>query len=182
MLDIGWSELLVIGVVALIVVGPKDLPMMFRTLGRFTAKARSMGREFQRAMDDAARESGVTDSMKDLKGLTSKKGLGLDALESAATKFEKWTPAKPSDPAKMGPATKALAEKTAAASAQRKEAAASKAALAAVAVDPVSKTAAKPAAKSATRPKPAMSVPAAAAADSAAVAAPKPARRKKSDT
>ena len=55
MLDIGWSELLVIGVVALIVVGPKDLPVMFRTLGRFTAKARSMAREFQRAMDDAAK-------------------------------------------------------------------------------------------------------------------------------
>jgi len=43
--DMGMSELLVIGVVALIVVGPKDLPGMFRTLGRFTARAKSMARE-----------------------------------------------------------------------------------------------------------------------------------------
>ena len=86
MLDIGWSELLVIGVVALIVVGPKDLPMMFRTLGRFTAKVRSMGREFQRAMDDAAKQSGMDETVRDLKTMTSKKNLGLDALASAATK------------------------------------------------------------------------------------------------
>ncbi|TMV53453.1 twin-arginine translocase subunit TatB, partial [Thioclava sp. BHET1] len=52
MFDIGWSELLLIGVVALVVVGPKDLPMMFKALGQFTAKARSMAREFQRAMEN----------------------------------------------------------------------------------------------------------------------------------
>ena len=39
MLDLGWTELLVIGIVALIVVGPKDLPKMFRTLGQIMAKA-----------------------------------------------------------------------------------------------------------------------------------------------
>ena len=54
MFDVGWSELLVIGIVALIVVGPRDLPGMFRALGRFTAKARGMAREFQRAMEAAA--------------------------------------------------------------------------------------------------------------------------------
>jgi sec-independent protein translocase protein TatB len=100
MFDIGWSELLLIGVVALIVVGPRDLPGMFRTLGRLTAKARSMGREFSRAMEDAARESGLNEAatdLKDLKGLASKKSLGLDALEKATEKFEKWEP-------KMGPA------------------------------------------------------------------------------
>ena len=42
MFDIGWTELLLIGIVALIVVGPKDLPVMFHTLGRFTAKARGI--------------------------------------------------------------------------------------------------------------------------------------------
>ena len=50
MFDIGWTELMVVGVVALIVIGPKDLPDMFRTMGRFTAKARSMARDFQRAI------------------------------------------------------------------------------------------------------------------------------------
>ena len=58
MLDLGWSELLVIGIVALIVVGPKDLPVLFRNLGRFMGKARGMAREFSRAMNDAADESG----------------------------------------------------------------------------------------------------------------------------
>jgi sec-independent protein translocase protein TatB len=112
MFDIGFGELLLIGIVSLIVVGPKDLPGMFRTLGRFTAKARAMGREFQRAMDDAARDSGVKDAADDLKAMTSKKNLGLDALEKAASKFEKWEPTKPATTPK-GPATQALAEKQA---------------------------------------------------------------------
>ncbi|MCU9847095.1 Sec-independent protein translocase protein TatB [Defluviimonas sp. WL0024] len=120
MLDIGWSELLLIGIVALIVVGPKDLPAMFRTLGRFTAKARAMGREFQRAMDDAARETGVKETADELKAMTTKKSLGLDALEQAASKFEKWQPTKPA--ASKGPATQALADKKAADAAARTEA------------------------------------------------------------
>lgn len=98
MLDIGWSELLVIGVVALIVIGPKDLPHLFHSLGRFTAKARSMAREFSSAMEDAAKGSGLDEaagSIRDLKSLTSKKALGLDALDRAAEKFEKWDPKLP---------------------------------------------------------------------------------------
>ena len=94
MLDIGWAELMVIGVVALIVIGPKDLPDMFRQLGRFMAKIRNMGRDFQRAMDEAARQSGVNEVAKDLKGATSAKAMGLDGLRSAADKFEKWDPIK----------------------------------------------------------------------------------------
>ena len=43
-MDVSWSELLVIGIVALVIIGPKDLPGMFRELGRFTAKIRAMGR------------------------------------------------------------------------------------------------------------------------------------------
>lgn len=93
-MEIGWSELLVIGVVALIVVGPKDLPEMFRTLGRITAKMRAMAREFSRAMEDAARESGVDEVAKDLRKATSARSMGLDAVKSATDKFERWDPLK----------------------------------------------------------------------------------------
>ncbi len=87
MLDIGWTELFLIGVVALIVVGPKDLPGMFRTLGRVTARMRSMAREFQRAMDQAADESGVKDVAADLRMAASAKRLGLDQLQQSARRF-----------------------------------------------------------------------------------------------
>lgn len=142
MLDIGWSELVLIGVVALIFVGPKDLPRMFHALGRFTAKARGMAREFQRAMDDAAKTSGLDDVRKDLSGVkagisaaTNPAGFGINALEDAARKFENWDPKSVLKPAaapaavvatdgaatvatgaaaEPGPETKALAEKRAA--------------------------------------------------------------------
>ena len=93
-MEIGWTELLVIGVVALIVIGPKDLPEMFRTLGRFTAKARAMARDFSRAMEQAARDTGVDEVAKDLKAVGSPKSMGLEAVKSAADKFEKWDPLK----------------------------------------------------------------------------------------
>lgn len=112
MLDIGWSELMLIGVVALIVVGPRDLPVMFRTLGRFTAKARSMAREFQRAMDDAAKSAGVHDVVNDVQSMTSKKGLGLTALENAATKFEQWNPNLPGSKPKGASPMPSLAKAT----------------------------------------------------------------------
>ncbi|MDO5606616.1 MAG: Sec-independent protein translocase protein TatB, partial [Paracoccus sp. (in: a-proteobacteria)] len=98
MLDIGWSELLLIGVVALIVIGPRDLPHMFRALGRITAKMRAMAREFSSAMEDAARESGINDaakSLNDMRDLTSKRSLSVEALDRAADKFEKWDPKRP---------------------------------------------------------------------------------------
>ena len=94
MFDLGMSELLVIGVVALVVIGPKDLPELFRSLGKFTAKLRAMGREFSRAMEAAADEAGVKDVAKDLKAVTSPRSLGLDAVKDAADKFQKWDPLK----------------------------------------------------------------------------------------
>ena len=102
MFDFNWPELLIIATVALIVIGPEDLPHMFRQLGRFTNKLRQMSREFSRAMEQAAKDTGVKDVVKDLKASTSSSALGLDAVKSAADRFEKWDPmknaAKPSTP------------------------------------------------------------------------------------
>lgn len=109
MLDIGWTELLLIGIVALIVVGPEDLPRMFRALGRMTARARGMAREFSHAMEDAARSSGLDEAgktLQDVKSLTSKKSLGLDALDRAATSFEKWDPKRPTRASSRTPGAK----------------------------------------------------------------------------
>ncbi|MDA0239891.1 MAG: Sec-independent protein translocase protein TatB, partial [Proteobacteria bacterium] len=47
MFDIGWTEIAIIGLVALIIIGPKDLPRVLRTLGQWTAKARGLTREFR---------------------------------------------------------------------------------------------------------------------------------------
>lgn len=57
MLDLGWTEMLAIGVVALFVIGPRDLPKAMRTVGRYVAKIRGMAREFQNSIDDAVRDT-----------------------------------------------------------------------------------------------------------------------------
>jgi len=57
MFDIGWTEILIIAVVAIIVVGPKDLPRMLRTLGRYAGQLRRTAGEFRSQFDDAIRDS-----------------------------------------------------------------------------------------------------------------------------
>ena len=84
MFGLGWSELLVVGIVALIVIGPKDLPGLFRTIGQFTGKARMMAREFSRAMEQAADDSGIKDVSKTLNAAANPKKFGVDKLKEAA--------------------------------------------------------------------------------------------------
>ncbi|MBI5165696.1 MAG: twin-arginine translocase subunit TatB [Magnetospirillum sp.] len=57
MFDVGWDEMALIALVALIVIGPKDLPNVLRMVGRMTRKARDLAGEFQRGVDDMVRES-----------------------------------------------------------------------------------------------------------------------------
>ncbi len=99
MFDIGWSELLVLGALALIVVGPKDLPGMLRSLGQIAGKARGMAREFQRTMEDAAREADVAelrDVQKSMKDWNSK--IGGDAPRKYAESILKGEDDKKSEP------------------------------------------------------------------------------------
>jgi sec-independent protein translocase protein TatB len=64
MFDISWTEFLLIGVVALIVIGPKELPGVMRTLGQWTRKMRSMAAEFQGQFQEAMREAEMADLKK----------------------------------------------------------------------------------------------------------------------
>ena len=80
MLDLGWTELLLVAVVTLIVVGPKELPGVLRTVTGLMRRARAMAREFQRGLEDMARESGVDEIKRDLQKATSAKDDGLDDL------------------------------------------------------------------------------------------------------
>lgn len=84
MFDIGFPELLVIGIVALIVVGPKDLPVLFKKAGQFVGKARGMAREFSRAMNDAADQAGVKEAQQAFKTATNPVGTAMDGVKDAA--------------------------------------------------------------------------------------------------
>lgn len=66
MFDLGWSELLLVAAVALIVIGPKDLPQAVRTVTQLVRRLRGMAQEFQSSLDDLAREAGVDEIKKDL--------------------------------------------------------------------------------------------------------------------
>ena len=70
MFEIGWSEMLLCAIVALVVVGPKDLPHMMRGFGRWMAQLRNLASQFQRAMEDAAREMDNEDLREARKNFT----------------------------------------------------------------------------------------------------------------
>jgi len=71
MFDIGWSEMLVIAIVMIVVVGPKDLPRMLRTFGKTTAKLRTMAGDFQRQFNEALKEAELDDVKKSVDALRS---------------------------------------------------------------------------------------------------------------
>jgi sec-independent protein translocase protein TatB len=69
MFDISWTEFLLIGIVALIVIGPKELPGVLRTLGQWTRKVRSMAGDFQNQFQEAMREAEMADLKKEVDDL-----------------------------------------------------------------------------------------------------------------
>ena len=74
MFDIGWSEILVIAVVAIVVVGPKELPRMLRSFGKTMGTVRRMSNDFKRQFDEALREAereaGLDETKKQLQAAT----------------------------------------------------------------------------------------------------------------
>src|SRR5215471_6566542 len=69
MFDVSWSELLVIIVVALVVVGPKDLPRLMRSVGQWAGRARAMADQFRRSFDDMARQSELDELRREVQKL-----------------------------------------------------------------------------------------------------------------
>jgi len=115
MFGLGGSEMVVIGIVALIVIGPKDLPGLFKTMGEYTGKARGMAREFSRAMNAAADEAGVNDITKTMQAAANPQKFGLDKVREAPN-FEAG-----SETAKLSEERQAAKDKMLAASAKKVE-------------------------------------------------------------
>lgn len=69
MFDMSWGEVMVIGGVALIVIGPKDLPKALRTVGQMTTKVRRLASEFQSQFNEAMREAELDDVRREVEGL-----------------------------------------------------------------------------------------------------------------
>ena len=115
--DIGWMELLIIGVVALIVVGPEDLPQMFKKFGQVVGRVRGMAKEFTNAMNEAADNTGMTEMTKDLRNAakyTNPTAMANDMMGDVMddidpTKFEE------------GSETRIIADKKAAAQAEKRQ-------------------------------------------------------------
>lgn len=76
----GITEFMLVAVIALIVVGPKDLPVMMRKLGQFVAKGKAMAREFQSAFDDIARQAELDELRKEIQDLRRENAL-TEAVE-----------------------------------------------------------------------------------------------------
>jgi sec-independent protein translocase protein TatB len=116
MFDIGWSELVVIAVVALIAIGPKELPGVLRMVGQWMGKARRMASEFQGQFQEAMREAEMADLKKTFDEVKdAATGLGTDNIMTSlqkdvgeALKIETIdTPATPDTPTTPEPPTPA---------------------------------------------------------------------------
>lgn len=167
MLDIGWSELLVVAVVAIVVVGPKDLPKLMRSFGFYAGKLRRAASDFQRQFDEAMAESEADEVRKNIESIRS--GLGgtvdLDAPTNQPVMLPTPAPAaieeaivppppEPKPKAKPAPAAKpkGVAKPKAASKSTAKAKTATKTATKSVAKS-VAKTAAKTAAKPTAKPR-----------------------------
>jgi sec-independent protein translocase protein TatB len=130
MLNIGWSELLLVAIVAIVVVGPKDLPKLMRTFGVYAGKLRRAAADFQRQFDEALAESEADEVRKNIEAIRSNMGTMADFAPPPDTPL--MTPTRPAAQsiehaiaprAKTARTKKASAKKTAAKKTPRKTAA-----------------------------------------------------------
>ncbi len=111
---LGFSEILVLGVLALLVVGPKDLPVMLRTLGRWMAKLRGMAQEFRTGFDELARQAELDELKREVDALRRGASRGIVGLADEFTRPVDLSPIPPTSASPMGPApTLPAPEKTA---------------------------------------------------------------------
>lgn len=123
MLDIGWTELLVVAVVLIVVVGPKDLPPMIRAFGKMTRRLRQTAGEFRAQFDEALREAELDDlksSINDVRSLNPANSIrdtlnplrqmGQD-IRSDLERSTRYEP-KSSEPADLGPDGEAVTPPT----------------------------------------------------------------------
>jgi sec-independent protein translocase protein TatB len=110
MFDIGWFELFIVVVVAVVVVGPKDLPKMMRALGRWTGRARAMADQFRRSFDDMARQSELEEMRAEMMKIHNDKSLA--AIKRETDQMLGNLPSDPTKPvtAPAPPATRAGGE------------------------------------------------------------------------
>ena len=112
MFDIGWSELLVIAVVAIVVIGPKDLPRVLRSVGKWTGQVKRMARDFQNQFNEALREAELDSIKKEVEDIGKIDPLADVKTEMARTNAEimsELNKPAPDAAAATGPATPVLA-------------------------------------------------------------------------
>jgi sec-independent protein translocase protein TatB len=112
MFDIGWSELVVIGVVALIAIGPKELPGVLRTVGQWMGKVRRMASDFQGQFQEAMREAEMEDIKKQVDDIanTASSVTSFDPLGDISKQFETAADDKPKESAEPADAPPAPPE------------------------------------------------------------------------
>ena len=103
---LGWTELLIVAALAIIVVGPKDLPILLRTIGRFVGKARALAREFQESFEEIAREAELEELRKENEKLRQAAANVMTPVAPAPT-TPATAPLTPNDESKLREATNA---------------------------------------------------------------------------
>src|SRR5215470_16409161 len=99
MFDLGWGKIIIIAVIALVVIGPKELPAVLRTVGQWMGKIRRMAAEFQGQFQEAMREAEMADLKKSIDSITeATRGIG-DPLGTVTKNIESAFTDKPATPA-----------------------------------------------------------------------------------